>query len=188
MWNFRNGVSAFVFVVVALWLSGCDCGPGRRLRGAWALDHEATIEQRRKRMGELAEKDDDWQGSAAHALSEGLMAAARMRERKYTFNADGTVRVVVRADRDAVPGIGGGVLLAQEWGEWEVLESDEETLTVRITGGEQYFDGWERVLHFDGDDRISYYSHDPAMRTYWVRTGRPLPTRFSCISQPAGRR
>lgn len=187
MWHIKVGISLFVLTAVFLWPYGCGRGPERRLRGVWVLDRETTIEQRRKRMDELADKDEDWHGSAAHALSEALLAAAQMREREYTFNADGTVRVVVRADRNAVPGIGGDVTLAQERGEWKITEVGEETLTVRITGGEQYFDGWERVLHFDGDDRVFYYRHDPESRIYWGRTGRPLPTRFSCVSYPVGR-
>lgn len=145
-------------------IAGCGRGPGRRLLGRWQMDVDATVAEIREHLGEAEA------GSPAHALAEAFLAGAEMRQWEYTFRRDGTVRAVVRARPGHVPGLGAGVELQREQGEWEVVEAGEETLTIRITGGERQFADWEKALHFEGDDRLYYYTGpDGAVREYWVR-------------------
>ena len=156
-------VAAWVCLALAA-LSGCGRGPGRRLVGRWELDVDATAAEIRKSMADAEE------GSAARAMAEAFLAAAEMQQRQFTFARDGTVRAVVRAHPDRVPGLGAGVVLQREEGNWEVVEAGEDTLTLRITGGERDFADWQAVLHFEGDDRLYYYTGaEEDVREYWVR-------------------
>lgn len=145
-------------------LGGCRRGPGRRLVGQWELDVQATAAEIRQEMADAEE------GSAARAMAEALLSVVEMQQRLFTFARDGTVRAVVRAHPDRVPGLGAGVALHREDGNWEVVEADEDTLTLRITGGEREFADWQAVLHFEGDDRFYYHTGaEGNVREYWVR-------------------
>ena len=166
MFRTRSMLAVGCLAIAPALLAGCGRGPERRLLGRWQMDVEATVAEIREHLGEAEE------GSPERALAEAFLAGAEMQQWEYTFRRDGTVRAVVRAHPDRVPGLGAGVVLHEETGEWEVAEAGENKLTLRITGGERQFAHWDNVLHFESDDRLYYYTGaDGAVREYWVRAG-----------------